>query len=194
MQLILKNYRKLKIIYKSTQKQRPLFAWAMGMRIEDIRPTFDVFCLGELLWAIVSDKPLLQLWYFNRPQFNLEQMFPHAPSIKMANPLFEKCIVENEEDCLPDATALLEEVDKVLTIIDRNGDLIDENIKRPCKVCGIGDYELRINQDEIATHEFGLNPRGNWKHKIFMCNYCGHVQLFGIGTGEINPPPPAWSS
>lgn len=45
--------------------------WAMGMRLEDVRPTFDVFALGKLLWAMVSGKPILRLWYYHDPEFDL---------------------------------------------------------------------------------------------------------------------------
>jgi len=162
--------------------------WAMGMRIEDIKPTFDVFCLGKVLWAMVSSRPILRLWYFDRSEFNLEEMFSNAPSIKFANPLFKKCIVENEEDCLPDANALLEEVDKVLTIVDRNADLIDENIERSCKVCGIGNYQLTGDRDPIQSRHHGLDPI-SVAYKIFTCDHCGHVQLF-----SFRDDPPAWSS
>jgi serine/threonine protein kinase len=165
-------------------------AWAMGMRIEDIKPSFDVFCLGKVLWAMVSNTPILRLWYFDRPQFNLEHMFPNTPSIKFANLIFKKCIVENEEDCLPDAIALLEEIDKVLTIIDRNADLIGEDVKRVCKVCGIGKYQLIVNRDESQLRNFGINAVSGQSFKIFTCNYCGHVQLFSFGDRQTLP---AWS-
>jgi hypothetical protein len=36
-------------------------AWAQGVRIEDIRPSFDVFTLGKLLWSLVSGQPKLRL-------------------------------------------------------------------------------------------------------------------------------------
>lgn len=166
--------------------------WAMGMRIEDIKPTFDVFCLGKLLWAMVSNTPLLRLWYYDKPQFNIEKMFPNAPYINLAKKLFENCIVENEEDCLPDATALLEEVDNFLTIIDRNADWVAENVVRPCKVCGIGNYEQIVNQDLSQIRNFGLNPTGARLFKIFTCNHCGNAQLFYF-PDEKNPPH-AWPS
>lgn len=41
-------------------------------------------------------------------------MFPESRTIKFANPLFEKCIVENEEDCMKDATKLISEIDDIL--------------------------------------------------------------------------------
>ena len=163
--------------------------WAMAMRIEDIKPTFDVFGLGKLLWAMVSNTPILQLWYYYKPQFNLEQMFPDAPYINLANKLFENCIVENEKDCLPNATALLEEIDIFLTIIDRNADWVAENVVRPCKVCGIGNYEQIVDKDYDGLEKFGFNRISGLLYKIFTCNHCGHVQLFHFPSKN---PPAAW--
>lgn len=151
-------------------------AWAQTIRLEEIRPTFDVFSLGKLLWSLVSGQPKLRLWYFNKLEFNVEKLFPNQRYIKLANPLFKKCIVEEEVDCLPDASALLDEVDKVLQIIENNADQLDLNANRTCKVCGIGNYELVVNEDYNATCSFGL--AGNRKWKIFTCSNCGNVQLF----------------
>jgi len=89
-------------------------AWAMGMRIDDIKPTFDVFTLGKLLWSMVSGKAILQLWYFDKNEFNVEKMFPESRTIKFANMIFQKCIVENEHDCMKDAKELLSEIDDIL--------------------------------------------------------------------------------
>ena len=49
--------------------------WATGMRIENTRPTFDVFGLGKLLWAMLSGRSLLPLWYHHRRAYELEEMF-----------------------------------------------------------------------------------------------------------------------
>ncbi len=94
--------------------------WVMGIRIDEVKSTFDVFSLGKLLWSMVSGKRILQLWYFHRNKFNVEKMFPESQTIKLANPLFEQCIVENEEDCLPDATSLLSEIDNILKKVELN--------------------------------------------------------------------------
>jgi len=163
--------------------------WAMG-RIEDIKPTLDVFSLGKLLWAMISDTPILQFWYFDRPKFNLKKQFPNTPSISWANKLFKKCIVENEKDCLNDATALLKEIDNVLSVIDINADVIGDGVRRVCNVCGIGNYKLFINEERYQTENFGLRPQGEQSFKIFICNNCGNVQLFAF-DGKKNPP--AWN-
>ena len=166
-------------------------AWAMGMRIEDVEPTFDVFSLGKVLWFMVANKPILRLWYYLKDEFNLEKIFPDTPYINLANHLFKKCIVEEEQDCLPDATAFLEEVDKLLSIINRNADLISKDIERVCRVCGIGKYVLKIDTDSASgkLHNFGLKAVSGQYFKIFICNNCGHVQFFSFPDKER---PPAW--
>jgi hypothetical protein len=162
--------------------------WAMGMRIEDIKPTFDVFSLGKILWAMTSGRPILQLWYFDRERFNVEKMFPNAVNIPWANSLFKKCIVEEEKDCLPNAGALLNEVDKTITAIESNADRIDITVKRICKVCGQGEYKLVVDRNPIETRNFGFNPAGSRDMMIFTCTNCGNVQIFS-SEGKL---PPAW--
>jgi len=100
--------------YENVGSRDWMAPWAMGMRIEEVKPIFDVFSLGKLLWSMVSGKQILQLWYFDKNEFNVEKMFPESRTIKFANPLFEKCIVENEEDCMKDATKLISEIDDIL--------------------------------------------------------------------------------
>ena len=166
-------------------------AWAMGMRVEDIKPSFDVFSLGKLLWSMISGSPILRLWYFDKPEFDLEQMFPDNMDIKFINRLLRKCIVENEHDCLNNASDLLSEIDKVLFLIENHADIINDNIKRKCKVCGIGNYDLIVDRNGAASANFGISPGGSRSFKIFTCGHCGHVQLFAFGN---NSEPVAWES
>ncbi|UCE59993.1 MAG: protein kinase [Phycisphaerales bacterium] len=88
--------------------------WAQTTRISDIRPTFDVFTIGKVLWAMVSGKPVMRLHYFRDPEFDLEKLFPNDDWPQVANRLLGKCVVEHEQDCLRDASELLEGIDKAL--------------------------------------------------------------------------------
>ncbi len=162
--------------------------WAMGVRLEEVKPSFDVFTLGKVLWSMVSGKQILQLWYFNRKQFNVEKMYPDSRNIKFANKLFGKCIVEDEENCLPDAGALLDEIDKILSIVNLGAESINLNTERICKVCGKGKYELVVNEDIVETANFGFSPTGDRRMIIFSCSYCGNVPLFTY-EGKL---PRAW--
>jgi serine/threonine protein kinase len=164
--------------------------WAVHKRLEEVNPSFDVFCLGKLLWAMVSGS-ILPFWEFEEPEYNLEQLFSEVPFIYMANRIFKKCIVRKEEDCLPNALELLDEVDKLLSIIDRNGDLLNSDIERTCRVCGIGSYILEVDRNPDGIEGYGFKYGAGFHYKLFCCNNCGHVQLFHFKDDKELP---AWSS
>ncbi len=164
-------------------------AWAMG-RIEDIRPSFDVFCLGKLLWAMVAGVPKLRLWYYDRADYDIERMFPDSASVKFAKMLFSRTIVENEEDCLQSASALLGEIDRVLPAVERNCQWVAPGSKLACAICGLGMYEPIADENPAGVTNFGLTRQGSRSFKIFGCSHCGNVQFFSW-TGDARPP--AWS-
>jgi serine/threonine protein kinase len=105
--------------------------WAQGIRVDKVRPTFDVFSLGKVIWAMISEIEKLKLWYYDRERYNVQTAFPDSPAIHLANPLFAKCIVQEEEDCLPNAKSLLEEIDHTLTLIQTH--LRRQRLKRKYK-------------------------------------------------------------
>ena len=169
-------------------------AWATRMRIEDITPSFDVFSLGKTIWAMVSGKPFLRLWYHPRDEFNLETIFPDRPEMALLNGLLDKCIVEDEEKCLKNAGLLLEEIDSLLSALRLGADLMSDS-ERPCRVCGFGKYQLVVNKDRTKALNFGLDIPGvrtptSPAFKIFVCNKCGNIQLFYCQEGD---DPPGWT-
>jgi hypothetical protein len=154
--------------------------WAMGIRVEDIRPSFDVFSLGKLLWSMVSGQSKLQLWYHHEDRFELEKMFPDNPDIQWARLILDKCIVEKEKDCLHNAKELLAVVDIVLHAVQRNSQVIGEDIRRVCNVCGLGEYR-EMSKDALALAQ---------SFRIFQCQHCGHAEFFWTGGGIR----PAWNT
>ncbi|MCY3680014.1 MAG: protein kinase, partial [Gemmatimonadetes bacterium] len=118
--------------------------WALRSKIEDINPSFDVFSLGKVIWAMVSGKPFLDFWYHRELGNNVEEMF-RGNEMKLLNGLLDKCIVERKRDCLKNAGDLLSEIDDLLTVLELGGDPMSEDVLRSCKVCGAGIYHnLRI--------------------------------------------------
>ena len=168
------SYTKISKTWETVGRGDWMPGWAMSLGIGEIDPSFDVFCLGKLLWSMVSGSPNLPLWHYDQQEFNLEMKFPHRHSIRLANYLFSKCIVESEKDCLPDATALLEKVDEVLSLIDSHTDVVDPKMRRQCKVCGKGTFE-----ESDATPYF-TKPIGKRVMKMWICDTCGNVQLFAV--------------
>lgn len=165
-------------------------AWAMGMKIEDINPTFDIYSLAKVLWSMVSNKKIMRLWYYNEDDFNLEKLFPAYQSMKWANWLISKCIVEHENSCLPEVSLFLHFVNEVLFAIQVGAYVIEQGAVWPCNVCGLGEYRCIIDRNPAEQRNFGLNPAGDQRFKIFACIRCGNVQLFSVPTSKI---PPSWS-
>lgn len=156
--------------------------WAYGMRVDDVRPTFDVFSLGKLLWSMVSGQRILLLWYHHRPESELEQMFPGDPDMKWARRVLDRCIVEEEPNCLGSAIDLLRTIDHVIFALRRGAQVVGEGSRRMCTVCASGVYR------EVGMNNLGLNHVGEGS-KVFACTICGHAQIFYLGNG-----PEAWRS
>lgn len=162
-------------------------AWALTMRLEEVKPTFDVFCLGKLLWAMVSGRPLLALWYHRDPRFDLETMFPASQEVKWVQLILDKCVVERESDCIADAKDLLSLVDSTLGAVSRNAQVVAEGVERTCQVCGLGKYVCVADEKAGEVSTFGLEPKDGRTFKVFSCNHCGHSQLFYMPAER-----PAW--
>jgi len=152
--------------------------WALGMRLEDVRPSFDVFSLGKVLWSMVSGKPILPLWYYERKDFNLNFMFQGVPYVYLVNYILRQCVVEYEKDCWNHAGYFLHAIDKALFIIDTAGDTVGPNVTRFCRVCSAGTYEIHADSDPTELRNLGFLPAGNRGYRVFVCDHCGHVQLF----------------
>ena len=159
--------------------------WLRRERIDEVRPTFDVFALGKVIYEMIAGRKL-HLWYLKEPDFDLLRIFPgNYPEMHPLREMLSKCICEQERDCLADASALLREVDRTILIMRRHGQQVTEGIDRLCGVCAAGTYRA------IGGHpaNVGIEPHGSNRVKLFSCSNCGHLQLFYFENGEL---PPSW--
>ncbi len=179
---------RLSATYENVGSRDWMPAWAQGIRIEDLKPSFDVFSLGKLIWSMVSGEQFLNLWYYDRKKFDLVSKFPENPEMKLANELFSKCIVEEEENCLFDAVFLLDEIDELIQKIELRHENLAFDNERLCQVCHKGKYIYKFNGERAAMRYFGFYTDANQNEKKigFVCDNCGHVQLFSY-VGEILP-------
>lgn len=168
---------RLTMTYENAGSRDWMPGWAMGMRIEDVTPAFDVFALGKVLWAMVSKKPKLRLWYYERPEFNLAKMFPDDPRIPWITRILSRSIREHEEDCFPNASLMLEEVDLAISAISTGAQLPSVSRLMRCRFCGMGQYR-KTSALGGYSGTFALN-----------CPECGHLETF---TWPNSEEPPAW--
>ena len=180
------------IVYLADQAARPTVTdervgpwdympqWAdLGVRFEDVRPNFDVYMLGKLLWCMIAGRLRLPREYHRRPDFDLTILFPknrHMPGI---NTILDKCLVEEPDDCLASAGELLELVEESLANIERDGLLPDGDgqLTLYCRVCGRGTYQ------EHATVRFEIQDAMGRKVssmpvRVLVCNVCANYEFF----------------
>ncbi|MDE2914527.1 MAG: protein kinase [Paracoccaceae bacterium] len=161
--------------------------WSQGQRVEDVRPTFDVWSLGKTLWSMVSGRPVLQLWYFDRKENDLRNMFPGDHGMQYIHYILEKCIVENEVDLkVRDASELLKLIDEAIWALENGCQLPSKSSSMRCRFCGIGKYEFQHQYDVFG------NSNTAYEKYVLVCLECGHVDVFAWpradGTGESMPP------
>jgi serine/threonine protein kinase len=161
--------------------------WAMTMRLDDVRPSFDVFSLGKVLWSLVSGRPKMRLWYFDQPDFDLVRLFPNDERMQWVNRLLAGSVREHERDVWRDARQFLNELDAVLAILRRGGQMVSREVPRYCRVCGHGVYELAGREGSVAVHNMGFNPAGSELLRVFQCTNCGHLDIF-----RVTDNPPGW--
>jgi serine/threonine protein kinase len=165
--------------------------WAQGCKIDDLNGAFDVFALGKVLWAMVSGRSFLRAWYWNKKEFNLVDQFPNQPEMKIINEVLAQAVLEDKEDTLQDAAALLEIVDESIQNLKLVPELIDPAAKRKCRVCGRGTYKGESSFTRtVDVRNFGFQTVGMRGFQIYSCNYCGHVQMFTAQDYENLPT--AW--
>jgi serine/threonine protein kinase len=161
----------------------------LGVRLENVHTSFDVYMLGKLLWCMVAGKSKLPREYQHRPQFDLALLFAEDPRMSLLNALIDKCVVEEPELCLPNAKELLAEVNAAISLFERDGQLLGPKIPRPCRICGRGVYSRSIDEPDsfvsLALEKPFRGARDLAEPMIHMiqvepwtCSYCGHLQLF----------------
>jgi serine/threonine protein kinase len=165
-------------------------AWAQGQRLDDVKPSFDVYCLGKVIWAMISGNTFMRLWYFQDPEFNLEVIYPDNEQVRWINQLLVQCVVEREHQCrFNSATDFLTAIDGIIGILRSRGALLRSNKPRKCQVCGYGAYSLIANDSSNpgSVRNIGLTPVGQIRWRVFRCDHCGHIQMF-----QVQDNPPAW--
>jgi len=156
--------------------------WAdLGIRQNKVEPNFDVYMLGKLLWCMVSGRMKLPREWHKRDDYNLTLLFPYDPHMHMINVILDMCIVEDPKECCTSASDLLLIVDAYLEVIGRRGQLLFADVPRPCHVCGFGFYRPEaLRQNMVSSLQFWVtgSERANLNVSLFICDKCGHVELF----------------
>ena len=181
----LENQDRLTLTFENVGTREFQPPWSYGQLLENVQPTFDVFSLAKVLWAMVSGRPRFPLWYFDREENDLRKIFPDDPAAHFVHEILKKCVVESEDETkLRDAGELLEEVDSTIAAVQSGCQLPGEGRPMRCRFCGIGTYT------QAANFPIAGNLNTGYSRVHLQCNHCGHVELF-VGSTDKKMPP-AW--
>lgn len=167
--------------------------WAYGARVEEVKPSFDIFSMGKMIWAMIAGRHMLRFWYFDKPEFNLETQYPDKPEMKLVNQFLKKVIVEDESNCLPTVEDMMNEISNLIEMLQSAVPEFDIEKRRVCPECNMGYFNLIADGSVDQVREFGLTPVHTRETFVFECPYCGLIQIFGgknhkpIGWGEKIP-------
>lgn len=159
--------------------------WSHGKRVEEINPTFDVFTLGKVLWSMTSGAPKLLLWYFDREENDVRRRFPDEYGMQYIHKILKKCIAENENDMtVANASDLLRDIDGAISALAKGCQIPSKSRSMNCRFCGLGEYKSDLEYNIFS------NARGAYDRSVFICNECGHMEVFAWLHGGRRPP--AW--
>lgn len=163
------------------------------LNLGQVQPALDIYPLAKVLWSMISGQNGFPFWEYNREENDLEKMFPHDPIMPLVNTVLAKCLVREERDCLPNAQKFQSEVDALINQIDaRRGPRPDNAMTWPCRMCGKGTYRPATRSSGMAAHLrrqplilaqiSGGSVTDQLPFAIFVCDQCGHAELFKAYT------------
>jgi serine/threonine protein kinase len=157
----------------------------LGVQLENVQPNFDVYMLGKLLWCMIDGRSVLPREWHTKPDFNLEVTFPNKRNMFFTNSILDKCLVDQPDLCLSSAKELLDVVDETLAVFERPLPMLDQGgrLSSPCRMCGKGTYESRIDNEWARIETFDQYDRliGSISARVLVCNVCKHFELFEPG-------------
>ncbi|HUU94643.1 MAG TPA: protein kinase [Phycisphaerae bacterium] len=145
--------------------------WALGrFRMDEVKPSFDVFSLAKVFWAMIAGETFLRLHFYDRPEFDLRAKFTNDPRMELVNEMvLGKCLVDDEAACLNNARELASEVHRLIHRLEA------EEARR-CAVCKEGKY----------VGDMGATVGGSSCYQLH-CTSCGHLLSFEA-DGDFKPP------
>ena len=155
-----------------------------GNRLDHVKPDFDVYMLGKVLWCMVSGSSVLRRERFMKPDNDVTKLFPYDPHTYIINDILRNCVVEEQKDCFSSADDLLLVVDTYLEVIKQRGQLLNDGIPRPCHVCGLGHYARQAHDKNDPVYQLriwnsgGANDISTFHTELFTCDKCGHIEFF----------------
>jgi serine/threonine protein kinase len=146
------------------------------LSLDEVTPSLDIFPLAKVLWSMISGRNGFPFWEIDRDENNLEKMFPADPMIPSVNRLLTKCIVREEQDCIWRAHGMLDQIDRLINQVRRGNQRPDDSDRWPCRICGRG-YYVEVHFPRSASFPF----------TAYVCDHCGHAEMFKLANVVLDP-------
>jgi serine/threonine protein kinase len=138
-------------------------------RFEKVDGRLDIYALGKVLWSMVAGLQGFLREEWDRPENDLEKMFPNDLAVPLINGILAKCVVREEAQCLESAAKLQALVQDAITELRVGAEKPDSGPWR-CRACGTGSY--------VAQNDHRIYGSSWWMDvKLYVCNQCKHVQM-----------------
>lgn len=136
---------------------------------------FDVFSLGKLLWVMVFGVGVMNLWYYDLDDYNVEKLLFDNKEVYLINCIFEKCVVEYENDCMFYVGVFLGEIDRFIRIYVKVLRLVLLVLRCDCIVCLDGEYVFDDYGYVLVSYCIRLRDLDSKFFWFFLCNSCGYM-------------------
>jgi serine/threonine protein kinase len=161
--------------------------WARFGRLDEVKATFDAYCLGKVIWAMLTGRSRLPMRYDYDPTFVLPKKADDESASHWAEQVLKRVVVDREAEMqIQNGTQMLKAIDDILGRLRVGAQRFSAT--RTCRVCGTGVYveTPSVPWTQLAVSE----PGGRDRMKFYRCSDCGHVQHFFFNDQKA---PTAWS-
>lgn len=162
-------------------------------KTDKIMPYSDVYSLGKIFYWLLTGNMFARENH-HTTKYDLAITNPCRESY-LINEFLDKMIVYEPKKRFKDGSAVLNELDILIRRLNMGNNCIGSEIPQTCIYCGKGEYQKIVDTESndrgsyVDIRNFGLGKEiGSSMWMIFVCDYCGNVQVFRPDhIGGINP-------
>jgi hypothetical protein len=174
-----------------------------GGRVEVPAPASDVYCLGKLLYWMLTGRALPRESH-RLGSYDLTGTEPR-PGHALVYELLDRMIVAEAGMRLQNGAAVKAALDTLARRVRANAHVMDLSAPQHCTYCGLGTYkiecdprlweakddrerQLNISRAGEILKGFGLQAAYGVPWLVLRCDNCGHLQMFHPNGPVWGPP------
>ncbi len=155
-------------------------------RVDDVKPTADIYSLGKLLYWIMSGGNIFEREDHRTSRYALYEGDPSNSELELISRLLDQTITASPAQRIPSGPDLLMELDKLTDVIRAGGHAIGIHTPQKCLFCARGRYISIVNgvtepaeAARLDANKLGFSVSEPYPRLLVMiCDYCGNQQAF----------------